>query len=45
MIRKKPGLKIVHMVNETEGLVAGTGAEATRPVTREQQSKAHSLGP
>ena len=45
MIRKEPGLEIVHMANETEGPVAGTGAEANRAVTREQQSKAHPLGP
>lgn len=44
MNRKEPGLEIVHMANETKEPVTGTGYEATRAVTREQQSEAHPLG-
>lgn len=35
MSRKESGLEIVYMVNETEGPLPETGAEANRRVTRE----------
>lgn len=45
MFRRESGLEVVHMVNETEGPLPETGAEANRAVTREQQMKAHPLDP